>query len=97
MQWSTIIEKGLKHVDEIWGVETQLYFRLYRTTDLVGIYKGQPAVMDFKQTQKPKKEWVEDYFYNLLHISQHTTKYMAQILKQGHISMCSRDEQYPSI
>ena len=92
-----IIENALNHVDEIWGVETQLYFPgLYSgTTDLVGMYKGQPAVMDFKQTNKPKKkEWVDDYFLQLTaYILAHNEVYGTDI-KQGHIFMCSRDEQY---
>jgi genome maintenance exonuclease 1 len=33
------------------------------TTDLVGVWKGKQAIMDFKQTNKPKKrEWIDDYF-----------------------------------
>ena len=35
-------------------------------TDLVGVHKGQDAIMDFKQTNKPKKrEWIEDYCLQL--------------------------------
>ena len=60
-----IIQNGLVNVTEIWGIEQALYFPgLYSgTADLVGVYKDQPAIMDFKQTNKPKKkEWVEDYY-----------------------------------
>lgn len=63
-----IILKGLQHVDEYWGVEVPLYYSgLYAgTTDLLGMWKGRPAIMDFKQTNKPKKrEWIEDYFLQL--------------------------------
>lgn len=63
-----VILKGLPHVDEFWGVEVPLYYSgLYAgTTDLIGMWKGQPAIMDFKQTNKPKKrEWIEDYFLQL--------------------------------
>ena len=63
-----IILKGLQHVDEFWGVEVPLYYSgLYAgTTDLLGMWKGRPAIMDFKQTNKPKKrEWIEDYFLQL--------------------------------
>ena len=50
-----IIENGLKHVDEIWSIEQALYFPgLYSgTTDLCGVFKGKPAIMDHKQTNKP--------------------------------------------
>jgi hypothetical protein len=63
-----VILQGLCHVDEFWGVEVPLYCSgLYAgTTDCVGIWKGQPAIMDFKQTNKPKKrEWIDDYFLQL--------------------------------
>ena len=52
---------AMDDVDEIWGSEVPLYVPgLYAgTTDLVGQYKGNPCIMDFKQTNKPKKlEWV---------------------------------------
>jgi genome maintenance exonuclease 1 len=33
---------------------------------MVGVYRGKPAVIDFKQSTKPKKrEWIEDYFHQL--------------------------------
>lgn len=60
-----VILKGLSNVDEFWGSEVPLYYSgLYAgTTDLVGVWKGKPAILDFKQTNKPKKrEWIEDYF-----------------------------------
>ena len=63
-----VILEGLCHVDEFWGVEVPVYYSgLYAgTTDCVGIWKGRPAIMDFKQTNKPKKrEWIEDYFLQL--------------------------------
>jgi hypothetical protein len=36
---------------EVWGSEINLYYpELYAgTTDLVGVYNGAPAIMDFKQ------------------------------------------------
>jgi len=63
-----VILKGLANVDEFWGVEVPLYYSgLYAgTTDLIGVWKGRPAIMDFKQSNKPKKrEWIEDYFLQL--------------------------------
>jgi genome maintenance exonuclease 1 len=33
---------------------------------LVGVYRGKPCIIDFKQTNKMKKrEWIEDYFHQL--------------------------------
>jgi genome maintenance exonuclease 1 len=63
-----VILKGLQHVDEFWGTEVPLYYSgLYAgTTDLIGTWKGSPAIMDFKQSNKvKKKEYISDYFLQL--------------------------------
>jgi genome maintenance exonuclease 1 len=68
-----VILKGLIHVDEFWGSEVPVYYSgLYAgTTDCVGVWKGKPAIMDFKQTNKPKKlEWIGDYFIQLVAYSE---------------------------
>lgn len=60
----TVIQEGMIDVDEVWGVESHLYYETLwaGTTDLVGVYQGRPAIIDFKTTIKPKKkEWVDDY------------------------------------
>ena len=92
-----IIENGLSKVNEVWAMEQSLYFPgLYSgTTDLVGVYDGEPAVMDHKQTNKPKKaEWVEDYYVQLVaYILAHNEVYGTDI-RRGVIFMCSRDFQY---
>ena len=51
MMATIVKEQALSYVDEIWGSEVALYVpQIYAgTTDLVGIYKGNPAIMDFKQ------------------------------------------------
>ena len=92
-----IIQNALVDVDEVWGIEQALYFPgLYSgTTDLVGVYANNPAIMDFKQTNKPKKkEWVEDYYLQLVAYAEaHNEVYGTQI-REGHIFMCSRDLNY---
>jgi hypothetical protein len=68
-----IILNGLQNVNEFWGVEVPLYYSgLYAgTTDCIGLWKGRPAIMDFKQTNKPKKrEWISDYFIQLAAYAQ---------------------------
>lgn len=63
-----VILNGLCHVDEFWGTEVPLYYSgLYAgTTDLIGTWKGRPAILDFKQSNKVKKrEYIEDYFLQL--------------------------------
>jgi len=92
-----IIENGLKDVDEVWAMEQSLYVPgLYSgTTDLVAVYKGNPSVCDYKQSNKPKKaEWVEDYYIQIVaYILAHNEVYKTDI-KEGHIFMCSRDLTY---
>jgi len=97
MMATTIKVHAMDDVDEIWGSEVPLYVPgIYAgTTDLVGLYKGNPAILDFKQTNKPKKlEWVEDYFlqltaYAIAHNEVHGTD-----IREGHIFMCSRAGEY---
>ena len=93
----TIIDKGLCDMSEIWGSEVALYVpNLYAgTTDLVGQYKGNACIMDFKQTNKPKKlEWVQDYFLQLTaYAIAHNEIYDTNI-NEGHIFMCSRAGEY---
>jgi len=92
-----IIEHGLSNMQEIWAIEQSLYFPgLYSgTTDLCGVYNNNPAICDFKQTNKPKKEeWIEDYKIQLVaYILAHNEVYGTDI-KEGHVFMCSRDLQY---
>ena len=97
MMATTIKERAMVDVDEIWGSEVPLYVpNIYAgTTDLVGTYKGQPCIMDFKQTNKPKKEeWVYDYYlqltaYAIAHNEVHGTN-----IREGHVFMCSRAGEY---
>jgi genome maintenance exonuclease 1 len=86
-----VILKGLCHADEYWGSEVPLYYSgLYAgTTDLVGVWKGQPAIMDFKQSNKVKKrEWIDDYFLQLAaYAAAHNETHGTEI-KTGVILMC---------
>jgi hypothetical protein len=85
-----IVEHGLKHVDEIWGIEVPLYVSgLYAgTTDACGVYKGAPAIIDYKQTNKPKKkEWIEDYFLQLCAYAAAHNETHGTDIKQGVILM----------
>jgi genome maintenance exonuclease 1 len=92
-----IIDKAIVDINEVWAMEQSLYFPgLYSgTTDLVAVYKDNPSVCDYKQTNKPKKaEWVEDYYLQLVaYILAHNEVYKTDI-REGHIFMCSRDLQY---
>lgn len=90
-------ENALVNVDEIWGSEVNLYMPdIYAgTTDLVGVYRGNAAIMDFKQTNRPKKaEWVEDYYLQLTAYALAHNELYGTNIKEGHIFMCSRDLTY---
>jgi genome maintenance exonuclease 1 len=68
-----VILNGLCNVNEYWGSEVPVYYSgLYAgTTDCVGVWKDKPAIIDFKQTNKPKKrEWIGDYFIQLAAYAQ---------------------------
>lgn len=92
-----IIQQGLAHVDEVWGIEVPLvYDTLWAgTTDLVGVYKGEPAIMDFKTTIRPKtRDRVDDYrLQTCAYIAAHNLTFGTNISKAV-IFMCSRDLQY---
>jgi genome maintenance exonuclease 1 len=94
----TIIESGIKgHLDEIWGSEITVYYpELYAgATDLVGIYNGRESIIDFKQSNKPKRrEWITDYFlqlaaYAMAHNYIHKTN-----IQSGVILMCTKDNYF---
>jgi hypothetical protein len=92
-----IIENGLSDVSEVWGSEISLYYpELYAgTTDLVGIYKGAPAIMDFKQARKlKKKEWVEDYFLQLVAYAEAHNKQYGTDIRSGRIFICTQNNEF---
>ena len=89
-----IIEQGLKDIDEIWGSEVTLFYPgLYAgQTDLCGIYSGRESIIDFKQTNKPKRtEWIEDYFLQLAGYAMAHDVVYKTCVDQGVILMCSKD------
>ena len=90
-----VIESGIRgHLDEIWGSEITVYYPgLYAgATDCVGVYDGRPAIIDFRQSNKPKrKEWIEDYFVQLAaYAMAHNYVYNTKI-QSGIILMCTKD------
>jgi genome maintenance exonuclease 1 len=94
---SIVIKQGLVNCNEYWGTEVPLYFpKVYAgTTDLSGIHNNDDAIMDHKQSNKPKKrEWIEDYFVQLTaYATAHNEVYGTKIRK-GVIFMCSAGFEY---
>jgi len=92
-----VIEKGLSKVNEFWGMEVGLYFPgIYAgTTDCVGLHENKEAIIDFKQTNKPKKtEWIEDYFMQLAAYSLAHNEVYGSNINRGVILMCSQGFEY---
>jgi genome maintenance exonuclease 1 len=92
-----VIQNGLINVTEYYGTECTLFYPglFAGQTDLVGVHKGQDAIIDFKQTNKPKKEeWIGDYKLQLAaYAMAHNILFKTQISK-GVIMMCSADNFY---
>ena len=94
---NVIIENGLKDVSEVWGSEINLYYpELYAgTTDLIGVYRGEPAILDFKQARKlKKKEWVEDYFLQCTAYGIAHNKLFGTDIKSGRIFICTQNNEF---
>ena len=91
-----VIAEGMIHVDEVWGSEVPLYFpELYAgTTDCVGIHKGEQSILDFKQTNKPKKlEYIDDYFIQLTAYAMAHNEVHGTNIRKGVILMCVKPEE----
>ena len=90
----TIIDKGFNDLEEIWGSEVTLFYpNLYAgATDLCGIYQGRESIIDFKQSNKPKRvEWIKDYKLQMVaYAMAHNCVYGTDI-DQGVILMCTPD------
>ena len=93
----TVIDKGLGDLQEIWGAEGTLWYPgLYAgATDVVGVYDYEDSIIDFKQSNKPKKkEWIEDYFMQgAAYAMAHNQVYGTEI-SQCVILMCTPDNYF---
>ena len=89
-----IIDKGLCDMGEIWGSEVTLFYpNLYAgATDLVGVFDYEDSIVDFKQSNKPKREeWIEDYYYQgVAYATAHDCIYDTKI-EQIVVLMCTPD------
>ena len=92
-----IIEIGLTPVSEYYGSEVMLHYPgLYAgSTDLVCMHNDMESIIDFKQSNRPKKEeWIEDYFLQIAaYAMAHDYVYKSEI-KQGVIMICTPDLYY---
>ena len=89
-----IVEEAFKDIEDVWGSEVHLYNpgKYAGTADMIAMYKGRPSIIDFKQTNRPKKrEWVQDYLMQLAAYAQAHNALFNTEIDQGVILMCSRD------
>ena len=92
-----VIDVGLTPVEEIYGSEVTLYYPgLYAgSTDLVCVHNGKDSIVDFKQSNRPKREeWIDDYkmqiaAYAMAHDYVHNSK-----IEQGIIMVCTPELYY---
>ena len=93
-----IINKGLKNrLAEFWGLEVTLYYPdLYAgATDVVGIYDGGESIVDFKQSNKPKRrEWIEDYKLQLAAYALAHNEVYGTNIQKGVNLICTKDNLY---
>tara|TARA_A100001515_G_scaffold7880_1_gene6634 strand:- start:243 stop:1010 length:768 start_codon:yes stop_codon:yes gene_type:complete len=92
-----VIDIGLAPVEKYYGSEVTLYYPgLYAgSTDLVCVHNGKDSIVDFKQSNRPKREdWIDDYkmqiaAYAMAHDYVHNSK-----IEQGIIMVCTPDLYY---
>ena len=89
-----IIDNAFPKMDEIWGSEVTVYYPgLYAgATDIVGIYNGVESIMDFKQSNKPKRrEWLGDYKLQLSAYAMAHNQIYGTNIKQGVDLICTKE------
>jgi len=92
-----IIEDGLSKVTEYYGSEVSLYYQgLYAgSTDLVCMHDGMETIVDFKQSNRPKREeWVEDYYLQIAAYAMAHDHMFGSQIQQGVIMVCTPDLYY---
>ena len=94
-----IIENGIKgKLEEIYGMEATLINtrdKYAGTADLIGIYRGNLTILDFKQSNRPKKaDYIQDYFLQLgAYTLAHNIVYKTNI-SSGVILLCTVDNLF---
>ena len=92
-----IIEIGLTPVSEYYGAEVTVHYPgLYAgSTDLVCLHNDMETIVDFKQSNRPKKEeWIEDYFLQIAAYAMAHDEVHRSMIRQGIIMVCTPDLYY---
>jgi genome maintenance exonuclease 1 len=75
---------------------TLFYPELYAgATDVVGVYDGAEAIMDFKQSNKAKRrEWIIDYKLQLAAYALSHNEVYGTNIQKGVNLICTKDNYY---
>ena len=94
---NVIIEKGLVNMTEFWGSEISLWYPgLYAgSTDLVGVWKDKPAIVDFKQANRLKTdEVIINYKTQLTAYAMAHNEVYGTDINTGVILVCTKDLEF---
>jgi len=89
------MDQGFPSIDQVYGCEVSLYYpgKYAGTADVIGKHLGEEAIMDFKQTNTPKRRrsYLWDYFQQLAAYALAHNELFGTQIKKGVIMMCSVD------
>ena len=92
-----IIDEGLIPISEYYGSEIMVHYPgLYAgSTDLVCNHNGLETIVDFKQSNRPKRaEWVDDYYMQIAAYAMAHDEVYGSKIRQGIIMICTPDLYY---
>jgi len=92
-----IIDVGLAPISEYYGSEIMVHYTgLYAgSTDLVCLHNDLETIVDFKQSNKPKKvEWIDEYFLQIAAYAMAHDEFYRSRIRQGVIMICTPDLYY---
>lgn len=90
------IKEGMINVDEVWSTEAMLYYPgLYAgSSDVIGLWKGQEAIIDFKNTRRPKqRQHIDNYFCQMCAYGAAHNKLFDTNINTGVIMMVAREHE----
>ena len=93
----TIMDEGFPNISQVKGCEISLFYpdKYAGKADVVGVHNDELSIMDFKQTNRPKRrQWVWDYFQQLAAYALAHNELYGTDIKKGVIMMCSVDCLY---
>ena len=87
----------LDRIHNVIALETALYsdnLKIAGRVDCIAEFDGVPAIIDFKNAKKPKKEeWIEDYFLQATFYSYAFYERTGTLIENIRILVCVRDGQ----